>query len=167
MIKRIMYTLKGAVIGAGGAACLYIAGIILNVGCAILTCNCSATSGFDWSGMWSLIFMGAIGGAVIGLIYGIYKTTEESNAEKKKREAENSGKAQEQRIQWANEIKKKALNVSETCELNSRNDLALVSEVYKADAQMELILSELANATEIKGKIDAIVEDVQKGGGSK
>lgn len=29
---------------------------------------------------------------------------------------------------------------------------------------MELILSELANATELMGKIDAMAKDVQKGG---
>ena len=51
--------------------------------------------------------------------------------------------------------------------MNNENVSPLVSSAYKADAQMELILSEFANAAELMGKIDAMAEDVKKGGVSK
>lgn len=43
MGKTILNTLKGAAFGAIGAVCLFIAFLfveLLNVGCAILTCDC-------------------------------------------------------------------------------------------------------------------------------
>ncbi len=171
MGKTLVNTIKGAAFGAIGAGCLFVIGFfveVLNVGCAILTCDCDKPKVFDWSGMWGLLFICVIGGAVIGMVYGIYKVKEENNAEKARRDAENSEEAQKQRMQWASEVKKKALNISNTCEANgSRNIPPLVSRSYKADTQMELILSEFANATELMGKIDAMAEEVQKGGGSK
>ena len=170
MEKSIVYTIKGAAVGACGAFCLFVVRFlieILNEGCAILTCDCDRKMVFDWSGMWNLLFICIIGGAVIGMIYGIYKAKEESNAEKARRAAENSEAARKQRIQWASEVKQKALNVSNTCEVNNENVSPLVSSAYKADAQMELILSEFANAAELMGKIDAMAEDVKKGGVSK
>lgn len=119
---------------------------------------------FDWSGMWGLLLMCTIGGAVVGMVYGICKAKEARNAEKNRRDAENLEAARKQRIQWASEVKQKALSVNTICESNSKNVPPLVSNEYKADTQMELILSELANATELMGKIDAMAKDVQKGG---
>ena len=114
--------------------------------------------------MGKLLFICTIGGAVVGMVYGIYKAKEEINAEKSRRDAENSEAARKQRIQWASEVKQKALNVSNTCEANCKNIPPLVSSAYKADAQMELVLSELAKTAELMGKVDAMAEDVQKGG---
>lgn len=170
MGKTILYTLKGAAIGAIGAVCLFVVGFcieLFNMGCAILTCDCDKPMVFDWSGMWGLLFICTIGGAVVGMVYGIYKAKEEINAEKSRRDAENSEAARKQRIQWASEVKQKALNVSNTCEANCKNVPPLVSSAYKADAQMELVLSELAKTAELMGKVDAMAEDVQKGGGAK
>lgn len=167
MEKTILYTIKGAVAGAIGAGCLFVVGFfieLLNEGWAILTCDCDRKMVFDWSGMWGLLLLCIIGGAVIGMVYGIYKAKEESDAERARRDAEKSEAARKQRIKWANEVKQKALNVNNMCEENSRNISPLVNSIYKADAQMELILSEFANASELMGKIDAIAEDVQKGG---
>lgn len=170
MGKTILYTIKGAVIGAIGAGCLFLIGFFIelfNMGYAILTCDCDKPMIFDWSGMWGLLFICTIGGAVIGMVYGIYKAKEESNAEKARRDAENLEIARKQRIQWASEVKQKALKVSNTCEANSKNISPLVNSTYKADAQMEKILSELADAAELMGKIEAMVEDIQRGGVSK
>ena len=99
--------------------------------------------------------------------YGLFKVKAASDAEAAKRVADNSEAARKQRTQWASEVKQKALNVSNTCELNNKNVSPLVSGTYEAEKQMELILSELANAAELKGKIDAMAEDVKKGGASK
>lgn len=76
MGKTILYTLKGAAIGAIGAVCLFVVGFcieLFNMGCAILTCDCDKPMVFDWSGMWGLLFICTIGGAVVGMVYGIYK----------------------------------------------------------------------------------------------
>ena len=75
MGKTILYTLKGAAIGAIGAVCLFVVGFcieLFNMGCAILTCDCDKPMVFDWSGMWGLLFICTIGGAVVGMVYGIY-----------------------------------------------------------------------------------------------
>lgn len=45
---------------------------------------------------------------------------------------------------------------------------ALISSTYKADVQMDAIINELANAAELKGKVDAMANDTKmKGGVSK
>lgn len=166
MWEILLNTIKGAVIGAIGAICLFVLGFFIelfNEGYAILTCDCDRSMVFDWSGMWGLLFMCTIGGAVVGMVYGICKAKEARNAEKNRRDAENLEAARKQRIQWASEVKQKALSVNTICESNSKNVPPLVSNEYKADTQMELILSELANATELMGKIDAMAKDVQKG----
>lgn len=72
MGKTILYTLKGAAIGAIGAVCLFVVGFcieLFNMGCAILTCDCDKPMVFDWSGMWGLLFICTIGGAVVGMVY--------------------------------------------------------------------------------------------------
>lgn len=166
----ILYTLKGAAIGTIGAISLFFVGFfieILNFGCAVLTCDCDKPMVFDWSGMWGILLICTCGGAIVGMIYGIYKEKEESNEADAKRNAEKSEEAQKQRIQWASEVKQTALNVSNTCEANSKNVTPLVNSTYKADAQMELILSEFANASELMGKVNAMAEEIQENGGAK
>lgn len=41
---------------------------LFNMGCAILTCDCDKPMVFDWSGMWGLLFICTIGGAVVGMV---------------------------------------------------------------------------------------------------
>ena len=170
----IICTLAGAGIAAVGAVALYILGFgveLLNCACQIITCNFNGGDAIH--GMWkdgsfmSVFLFCIIGGAIIGFIYGLFKVKAASDAEAAKRVADNSEAARKQRTQWASEVKQKALNVSNTCELNNKNVSPLVSGTYEAEKQMELILSELANAAELKGKIDAMAEDVKKGGASK
>ena len=170
----IINTLGGAVIGAIGAVVLYLLGFcveLLNCACNIISCNFrggDAIPGF-WTGksFIAVLMFCVVGGAVIGLVYGIYNAKTESNAKAAKRNEENSERARRQRIQWASEIKQKALSVNSTCDSNCENVDPLTMGVYKADAEMELILSELSKAAELKGKIDAMAEDVRKGGVSK
>lgn len=167
-------TVIGAILGAVGAVVLYILGFgveLLNCACQIITCDCDGGAAIP--GMWegssfmSVLIFCVIGGAVIGFVYGIYKAKVESDAEASKRAAENSEAAKKQRIQWASEAKQKALNVNNTCETNNKNVSPLVSATYKADSQMETILAELANTAELKGKVDAMTNDIKKGGASK
>lgn len=169
MGKTILYTMKGAAIGGIGAICLFIAGFFIelfNFGCAILTCDCDKPTVFDWSGMWGLLFICAIGGAVVGMVYGIYKAKEESNALKAKRDAENLEAAQKQRIQWASEVKQKALNVSNVCSENKAADKPLVFTTYKANTQMTEIMNELTRVAEKQGKVDSLAEELSKKGGA-
>lgn len=169
MGKTILYTLKGAAIGAGGAVCLFIAGFfieLLNLGCAILTCDCDKPMVFDWSGMWGLLLICVIGGAIIGLFYGIYKAKEESDAETARKNAEASEEARKQRVRWAGEVKQKALNVNNTCSGNKSSNKPLVSTTYKSAAQMTDILNELTTVTEKQGRIDSLAEELSKKGGA-
>lgn len=169
MGKTILNTLKGAAIGAGGAVCLFIVGFfieILNLGCAILTCDCDKPMIFDWSGMWSLLLICVIGGAVVGFFYGIYKAKEESDAEAARKAAENSEEARKQRVKWAGEVKQKALNVNNTCSRNKTADKPLVSTTYKANAQMTEIMNELTKIAEKEGKVDSLAEELSKKGGA-
>lgn len=169
MGKTIINTLKGAAIGAGGAVCLFIIGFcieILNVGCAILTCDCDKPMVFDWTGMWGLLLLCTIGGAVIGFFYGIYKAKEESDAEAAKRNAANSEEARKQRVKWAGEVKQKALDVNNTCSGNKTMDKPLVSTIYKANTQMAEIMNELTRVAEKQGKVDSLAEELSKKGGA-
>ncbi len=167
----IIYTLSGAVIGAVTTIGLYILGFgieLLNCAYNIITCNCDGGDAIP--GMWSggsfisvLIFC-SIGGAVIGFIYGLVKIKAENDAEKARLDAENSEVAKNQRQKWASEVKQKALSVSNTCDSNTKNIRNLIQVNYKSKDRMEEILKELSNASELRGKIDAMAEDVKNGG---
>lgn len=165
MGKTILHTLKGAGLGAMGAVCLFVAGFFiefLNLGCAILTCDCDKPTVFDWSGMWGFLLVFIIGGAVVGFIYGIYKAKEESDAEIARRNAANSEEARKQRVKWAGEVKQKALNVNAICIDNKAADKPLVFTTYKANAQMAEIIDELTRVAEKQGKVDSLAEELSK-----
>lgn len=168
MGKILGDTLVGAVIGAIAAVCLFVIGgaiEVANFGCAILTCDCDKPTVFDWSGMWGLLIICIIGGAVIGLFYGIYKVKQENDAEVARRNAENSEEARKQRVKWANEIKQKALNLERNCTKNRTSVKAVISTNYKASNQMSDIMNELSKVAELQGKIDSISEELSKKGG--
>lgn len=168
MFKIIEDTFIGAVIGAIGAVCLFIIGGVIevaNFGCAILTCDCDKPTVFDWSGMWGILGLCTIGGAVIGLIYGIYKAKEESDADAARKNAEMSEEARKQRVRWANEIKQSASNLEAKCTSNRTSVENVVSTDYKSSSQMTNIMNELFRVAEIQGKIDSISEELSKKGG--
>ena len=105
---------------------------------------------------------------MIGAVYGLFKTLQDRQAAKKAAELEQSAAAKKQREKWASEVKQKALSVASTCDKNAKQYKALISPVYKADAQMDAIINELANAAELKGKVAAMANDIKaKGGASK
>lgn len=165
----LWWMIKGAAFGGLGAVGLFVAGFLLelaNLGCAILTCDCNKPMIFDWSGMWSLLLICVIGGAVIGLFYGFYKAKEASDADAARIAAETSEEARKQRAKWASEVKQKALNVNNTCSRNKTSDKPLVSTTYKANAQMTEIMNELTKVAEKQGKVDSLAEELTKKGGA-
>lgn len=174
-MKAIITTLAGACIGAIAAIALYILGFcveLLNCACQIITCDCDGGDAIPimWEGgtFWSILLFCTIAGAVIGLIYGIYKMKAESDEEARRRAAAESEAAKNQRIKWAGEVKQKALSVANICEKNAKEYKAPISPIYKANSQMDVIMKELANAAELKGKVDAMANDTKtKGGASK
>ena len=151
-MKAILTTLAGACIGAIAATALYILGFgieLLNCACQIITCDCDGGDAIPimWEGgtFWSLLLFCTIAGA-----------------------AADSEAAKKQRIKWAGEVKQKALSVANICEKNIKEYKALISPNYKANSQMDVIMKELANAAELKGKVDAMANDTKtKGGVSK
>ncbi len=174
-MTAILAMLAGAGIGAGVAIVLYILGFgieLINCACQIITCDCNGGDAIPamWEGgsFMSVLLFCTIAGAVIGLIYGIYKMKVASDEEARRRAAADSEEAKKQRIKWAGEVKQKALSVANTCEKNAKDYKALISPNYKADSQMDTIMKELANAAELKGKVDAMANDTKtKGGASK
>ena len=165
----LLWMIKGAAFGGLGAVGLFVAGFVIeiaNLGCAILTCDCDKPMVFDWSGMWSLLLICIVGGAVIGLFYGFYKAKEASDAEAAIIATENSEEARKQRVKWADEVKQKALSVNTTCSNNKTANKPLVSTTYKANTQMTDILIELTKVTEKQGKVDSLAEELSKKGGA-
>lgn len=171
----ILSMLAGAAIGACVALVLYVLGFcieLINCACHIITCNCNGGDAipYMWNGgaFLSVLLFCTIAGAVIGLCYGIYAMKSDRDSEIRRKAAEESEKAKHQRIKWAGEVKQKALSVANTCEKNAREYKPLIPQNYKINQQMDVIIKELANAAELKGKVDAMADDVKtKGGASK
>ena len=173
-MTAILWMLGGAAAGAGVALILYVLGFgveLVNCACQILTCNCDGGDAIP--GMWSgdsflhVLLFCTIGGAVIGLIYGIYKMKAAADEETARRNAENSEEARKQRVKWADKAKQNALNVNNTCERNKSVDKPLVSTTYQASSQMKEIMNELTKAAELQGKVDSIADELSKKGGAQ
>lgn len=171
-MAAILCMLAGAGIGAGVALILYVLGFgveLLNCACQILTCNCDGGDAIP--GMWSgdsfghVLLFCTIAGAVIGLIYGVYKMKAAADEEAARKKAENSEEARKQRVKWADEVKQKALNVNNTCERNKSSDKPLVSTTYESSSRMKDIINELTKAAELQGKVDSIADEMTKKGG--
>lgn len=177
MDKILKNTFIGAAIGFGISliacwivGCEEIASCFMSCLCGAL-CGGSSESCSDVLAepkiMNCLIYITLIG-AVIGCIYGIYQWKTADNLMKRKKLEESSEQARQQRVKWAGEVKQKALNIANTCEKNAKGYKALISPNYKSDSQMDAIIKELANAAELKGKVDAMANDTKtKGGASK
>lgn len=165
MIKTIINTFLGAAIGAGCAICLFIAGFfieLLNIGWAILSCDCDKSQIFEWSGdkMFVLLCIFIIGGAIIGFFYGTYKAKEERDAEAARKAAENLEEARKKRIEWAGEVKKKAMHVNVMCAKNKASKKPLVSSTYKSSLQMNEIINELTKVAEKQGKVNSLANEL-------
>lgn len=171
-MTAILCMFGGAGIGAGVTLILYALGFgveLLNCACQILTCNCDESDAIP--GMWNgdafghILLFCTIAGAVIGLIYGIYKMKVAADEETARRNAKNSEEARKQRVKWADEVKQKALNVNNICERNKASDKPLVSTTYQSSSQMKGIMNELTKVAELQGKVDSIADELKKKGG--
>ena len=113
---------------------------------------------------WLIFLIFPLIGVIAGYIYGKRKNAKEAllkNAAKLEEE-------KKQRIKWAEDIKKMSTTVVSTCEKNAGEYEALFCPTYKANSQMDEILKELANASELNGKVAAMAHDTRtKGGASK
>ena len=170
-----MKIIKGIICGAIIGLCIGLA-LSFFVGCqSIVSCSETWIDAFFGcgdatcsSGCQECIVFSTFGCSVIGAVYGLFKTLQDRQAAKKAAELEQSAAAKKQREKWASEVKQKALSVASTCDKNAKQYKALISPVYKADAQMDAIINELANAAELKGKVAAMANDIKaKGGASK
>lgn len=174
-MTAILAMFAGAGIGAVVAIALYVLGFgveFLNCACHIITCDCSGERAIP--AMWedgsflSVLLFCTIAGAVVGLIYGICKMKIEKNEAARLRDIANSEEAKKQRIKLAKGVKQKAVEVANICEKNVKNYEPLITPTYKSDAQMDVIIREFADSSELKGEVDAIVNEIKlKGGASK
>lgn len=137
-------------------------------GCGDATCSSGCQEYTSNPNVRNCIVFSTFGCSVIGAVYGLFKTLQDRQAAKKAAELEQSAAAKKQREKWASEVKQKALSVASTCDKNAKQYKALISPVYKADAQMDAIINELANAAELKGKVAAMANNIKaRGGASK
>ena len=170
----VKYTGIGALAGGVLAVLLYALGFgveILNCACAIITCDCNREEALP--GLWhgnsfvNIFLFCLIGGAIIGLVYGIYKRKMELDAEAARKAAENSEEARRQRELWAEEIRNEANAIYKTCKTNQDADKPLRSTTHKSSELMKEIVEELTRASELQGRVDAIANEVSLRGDTK
>ena len=170
----LMYVLGGAAAGAGVAVVLYLLGFgveLVNCACNILACNFNPDDAIP--GMWSgeafgrVLFFCAIGGAVIGMIYGLFKMKSEADALAEEQRAESSKEEKAQQQKWASELKKEAQEAVKVCDRNMNTERPLVSTAYQAGEEMKTILNELAKAAELQGLVDSIADELTQKGGAQ
>ena len=106
---------------------------------------------------WLIFLIFALIGAGVGYVYGKFKSNEEARLRKAKQDEEEKKK----RIEWANEIKNKAVAVEKKCNQNLVDYKELITAKYVADERMDEILTELACAYELKGKLKAMADDIK------
>lgn len=165
------YTGYGAAVGAGLCVALFVYELFAEA----WNCLCDCFGGCDslpevnsWL-TFLFVFLISTGiGFMVGLFSALSDRSVRLADEASKRAAATSEEARKQRIKWAGEVKQKALSVANTCEKNAKEYKALIAPNYKSDSQMDAIIKELANAAELKGKVDAMANDTKtKGGASK
>lgn len=169
-MKAVKTTFVGALCGLGASVLL----IMLGFACDFISCACSVvTCDFDSSASMTSAVLDNFGvvckfciicGAIVGLVYGLYKMKEEADQNSLILNAEQEAAARKQRQTWASEMKQKAMNVSNTCNQNKESDKLLVSTTYKASSQMTEIMNELTKAAEKQGKVDSLAEELSKKG---
>lgn len=170
-MKAVKTTFIGALLGALASVATFVLGFacdFLSCACAIITCDFSsssdATSGIARN-FGSIFLFCVIGGAVIGLIYGLYKMKEEADENDAKRLAEQAEADRIQRKKWASEMWQHASKIEQSCKSNAESMKSpIVSSTYKADTTMGLIMAELTNVAELQGEIVGMASDTKKEG---
>lgn len=159
----ITYTLAGAIMGAIATIILYVLGF----GFELCTCGGDSFGIWNMGSFMSILLFCIIGGAIVGLIYSLSKLKANRKEAIEETKVNNSERLKKQKVQWALKAKQKALDVYTLCESNSENVIPLVSSTYEAEQQLKMIFTELTESMELKGKIDALAEDVKKGSNLK
>ena len=154
--------LVGTAVGAVSAIVFCIAFPFLGCVCSLATCGAIPIP--DGVSLSAMMIFCSIAGAIIGFVYGVKKRKAIKEEKKARLEATNSELMRKQREKWASEVRRIAVNVSNTCDFNEANLASVVHSTYTAEAQMEKVLKEFSEAVELKGKIDALAEDIKKGG---
>lgn len=171
MLKFLKCTGYGAAVGAGLCVLLFIYGLFAEAWNCLCDCfgGCDSLPEVNSDATFLFAFFISLGiGFLIGLFLALSDRASRIEAENRKRAAANSAEAKQQRIKWASEVKQKALSISNTCNKNYKDYKELISPKYKADSQMNIIINELANIAELKGKVDSMAIDTKtKGGHSK
>jgi len=153
----------GAIIGAVASYVVFCVGNICSqCNCIVDMFNCQGFEG--GSSFTNLLWFCVIGGAIIGLIFGIClaKADRDEGINASNLEIE-----RRQGIQRAGEIKKKAASINIACNENKLLNRPFVFATYIADSQMSDIMNELVNMAELQGKVDALAEELSKGGVAK
>ena len=162
----------GAGIGVGVSLLVYVLGFVVemfNCACNCFSCNSEYADvlPFLWEeGRFISIFIFCvIAGAIIGLIVGLFKyKIDYDEKAKKQREAEET-QDYNQRRKTAVTVKNYASQTASFCQENLEYKKPAIIPIYEADTQMTRILGELASASALQGKLDAIAEDMDKKGG--
>ena len=102
--------------------------------------------------------------ALVSGVYSTYVAFQDMVINKKRIADLEIENAKKQRIQWANEAKQLALKVSCDCKSNESGFNSLISTEYQSEKMIELISMELTNVSELQGKIEAMVKDIEKKG---
>ncbi len=101
--------------------------------------------------------------AAVGGIYGAIKAKQECDEAREKQAAAEVASSQEQRRNWASEIKKEAFRTSETCKTNASAAMGdVVSTTSKAEGMMNQIAPSLTRVAEFQGKITAFAEEIEQ-----
>lgn len=108
----------------------------------------------------SVLFFCLIGGAIMGFLVGMINAKAEMMRNR-------TDDVDVERKQRASDVKKIAISVSNACNVNNLNVSSIEFLESKADAQMELILKELAVVSELKERVEFIAEDIRSGGDFK
>lgn len=163
----VLYALLGALIGLGVAVVLYALGFwveCLNCTCQwCLSCESDVPElfpGLTDGSYLSIVIFCVICGAIIGLVYGLYKLKvkhdeKEFNAQQKISELE-----EEQEKEFASIIRREISGV----ELNrvsvaSKQNKAIIDAQYDAEKSMSEIVKKFDSIVEVQGNIDAIASN--------
>lgn len=169
-IKLFKYAGYGAAVGAGLCILLFIYELLAET----WNCMCDCIGGCylpEVSTGLTFLFV-FVACVIIGFMIGLFSAFSDRrnrlDEEGKRSKEQAAAAAKQQRMKWASEVKRKSLEVANTCDKNYKNIQPLIHPQYKAETLISSILTEMANISELQGKVEAMAEDVKmKGGTSK
>ena len=154
----------GAAIGADSGIVIYLLGEVLgflNGLCQIVTFSCDGTNGAIWGegAFGKLMLICTIGGAVIGLIYGIVKAVEEAKENTAYKKAALSDADRAENANRAIEIQKSAKSVMNQCSENSMRTDLIQRVSYKATQIMSDIIKASSDPVMNHGEFKKVIKE--------